>query len=477
MPQALLNIRTDGQGRQWISAGELQETLFGPRRTIPSQELSRRYFGSTVSPEIIESVLNAATMGGHMQGLADLESETLSTDPTFASIVQKRTSALASVDVQVVPASGDEVDDGRAKLYAKQLTQELAGIRDFRARITSLSWAHFCGRAALEKDWTENAGGTKPYQWSLTGLNWIHSRRLSFGPARELRVRDSAYSGGGFESRGLDIEAIPHKFITFTPQLFDEYPEREGYGPRGLYWSFFKRFTESQRNQLLELFGLPWRIAETSQPYDAATLDEIQERVDKLGSNASIALPAGVTVRTEQPDPKSTEAHKANIELCNQEISRLVLWSTRTMDSAPSGLGSADAAVHQDGETLAISGDGWRISELLTYELSRDWVGLNYGEAEQVNAPKIVLNYSIPENKTERTNRLVAFLGTGAQVIEAEAYEATGFTVPQPGDAVIQAQAQDLGGSVAAPLAMSQAASQTANRALRLLRLNRQSSS
>lgn len=479
MPQPLVNVRTDSQGRQWISAGELTESIFGPRRVISPAEQARRYFGSALSPQTIETVLHAATFGGHMQGLSDLLSETLSLDPTFSMHVQKRTAALASVEPMVVPAKGDEVDDTMAALLAKQLTQELAGIREFRARITSLSWAHFSGRAALEKEWRENSLGEKPYQWSLAGLNWIHNRRLSFGPAREIRVRDSRYSGGGFTATGFDIESVPHKFICFTPQLFDEYPEREGYGPRGSYWAFFKRFTQAERNAIIEIFGRPWRIIESDQTYDQKVLDDLQARVDECGAGNSVAMPRGVTVKTDQPNSASTDPHAANIEDCNKEIAKLVLWNTRTTESAPAGLGSSEAAVHQDGETLAIAGDGMRISEVLSYDLARDWVVLNYGESEAVNAPRIVINYTIPESKGERTNRLKTFVEIGAPVLQSEAYEAAGFTVPQEGDEVLQAQAQPapaadvggLGGSAAAPLAATQ------TRALRLLRLSRQSSS
>jgi len=208
----------------------------------------RRNFGASLDPETIERALRMA-QHGYMRDLADLTKETIGFEPTLGSLIGKRFRALASVEGKVVEASGVGVDPKKAVLYADLMRQQLRKIPNWKQNIIRLDWAHCNGRAALEKVWKENtradrtaATGKIEAKFSIGELNWIHARRQSFGPMRELRVRDDVWQGGMFEKRGLDIEAIPHKFLTFKPQLFDEYPEREGFGPRALYFAFFKRF-------------------------------------------------------------------------------------------------------------------------------------------------------------------------------------------------------------------------------------------
>jgi phage gp29-like protein len=372
-----------------------------------------------------------------MRDLSDLIKETLNFDPHFSTVVGKRFRALASVPVKVVAATGDGVDPERANLYASQLRSQLARIPQFRQNVVRLDWAHCNGRAALEKVWTPAELGSG-YQWRIRELNWIHARRLSFGPERELRVRDDEWSGQGFEARGFDLR-IPHKFITFQPQLFDEDPEREGFGPRGLYWSFFKRFSWRERMILTEVFGKPWKVIELAlgTNWDPTILDDAQARADELGANSSAAMPSGAKLHIANPDSRSTEPHRFTSQDCDDQISKLVLGVTRTTDAQSDGLGGQQALVHQDGESLVISADGWSVSEALTHGISYDFVELNHGPGELVNAPEVQLNYELPPDQTVELERTDKALSLGVPIKVDEIYERSGFSKPEVGDAVV----------------------------------------
>ena len=113
--------------------------------------------------------------------------------------------------------------------------------------------------------------------WMIKDLGWIHPRRLHFGPERELRVYDDLVAGN-FAEHGIALRDERLKFIHWTPQLFGDYPEREGLARRALYWSFFKRFSARERMILLELFGKPWRWLE----------------VEVNGDDLGLPLPRGV---------------------------------------------------------------------------------------------------------------------------------------------------------------------------------------
>jgi phage gp29-like protein len=303
-------------------------------------------------------------------------------------------------------------------------------------------------------------------------------------------VRDDYWYGGGFEDRGLALDSVPHKFVTFTPQLFNEYPEREGFGSRALFFALFKRLSWRWRMILLEIFGMPWRIIELDPEarVDPETLEKAQQTADELGSTTSAAFSPGVRFRLESPSADSVAAHDLTAEKCDDQISKLVLGQTRTTDAAGDGLGGGQAYVHQDGETLVITADGWGVSEALTYGVARDWVALNYGVDESINAPRIDVAYESPPDQTEELDRTEKALALGVPLKLDEVYAKSGFSRPSAGDEVVtrdaapaspfgggggdSARVSQLGepteeGDAVAPLARAAA------RSLRLSRLSR----
>jgi len=436
VPRPRVRIRQAADGSQWISTRELTENVFGSNRITPADQ-NRPYFGSGVTPETIEGAVRMAERG-YMRDLTDLTKETINFDPHLLCIIPKRFRALSSVKPKIVAATGPGVDPQKAAKYAEVVKQQLARVPNYRQKIINLNWGHCNGRAALEKCWRETRGGESKYE--LSELNWIHARRISLGPEREFRVRDDAFGGGAFEARGLDIERIPHKFICYKPQLFDEYIEREGFGSRSVYWAFFKRFSWRERMVLIEVFGKPWRIIEMDvgcQYTNPEQLDDLQDRVDEMGGNASAAMPPGVKVKTENAEPKSIDAHDKTSDKCDDQMSKLVLGNTRTTDAKADGLGGQQSLVHQDGETLVIAADGWGIGDCLTEQLSRDIIVLNFGEAEAINAPTIELVYEAAPDQTVEIDRAVKVFGLGIPLKVEEVYRRTGWEKPEPGDEVL----------------------------------------
>lgn len=441
----VLATKTAGDGSVWISRSDLEREIFAGQ--VPETEQCRRYYGRALTPATIEAVARNAELG-FMRDMTDLIGETLFIDPHFSSVVGKRFRSLAAMRPKVIPAEGDGIDAAFANELADGVRQQLAWLPTLPQCILQLNWGHCHGRAALEKVWVENRTGR--IQWRIDGLNWLHPRRLSFGPERELRVRDDLYAGGGFERRGLALRDFPEKFIEFLPQLFNEYPEKEGFGPRGLYFSFFKRFGWRERMSLMEVYGKPWRIVFV-QPDSTATvqkeqLDEAQASVDRLGANASARLPRGVDLKTEQPGKGAGEIHREVASECDDQISKLVLGQTRTTDAAADGLGGQQALVMQDEQLLVIAGDGWNLGPALTEGIAASWTRVNYGPEALAHCPSIVLEFQVPPDRKSETERTKVAISIGVPLKEDEVYEAIGFARPEPGDRIVQQQEQTMPG-------------------------------
>lgn len=430
-----IRLRFDAAGVQYMSREDLQASMMG--QELPLSEQNRRYFGRGLTPEHIEVAVRSADLG-FMRDLTDLQYETLAIDPHFSGVVGKRVRALAGTKARVLPATGDGIDPTRAKLYADVVRQQIAWIPNWSLQIRRLNYAQCHGRAALEKVWRENPAGSK-VKWRVDSLNWIHPRRLSFGPERELRVRDDQFAGAGFERRGLELRSIPFKFISFTPQQFNDYPEREGYGPRGLYFSFFKRFSWRERLILLEVFGKPWRIVSAdSNEVQQETLDEAAISADAMGANATGVMPPGVSMDIKSPDHASGELHKDTAAECNDELSKLVLGTTRTTDAKPGALGSAGDEVGQDEQSSVFAADGWDASDLLSEQLAADIIVLNFGAEALDHAPRIEIKYEVAASRGTEIERTVKVFGMGQPIKKSEWYERVGFSEPQPEDDVIQ---------------------------------------
>lgn len=434
-----LAVRPTSDGQIWTDIKALQERIFGGGEVPETEQWTRRYFGRNLTPATIEQVLREAE-AGYMRDLTDLESETVGIDGHLFASVGKRFPAIASIDYDVVPAQGPGLDPAKAMRAAEIVRQGMAAIPNFRQALVDLSWGHFHGRSCVEKEWRYQPGNVE-LKWGIAGLHWIHPRRLSFGPERELRLVDSLAYTGYFKAVGFDLRSIPHKWIQFTPRLRNEYPEREGIGPICLYWAYFKRFSTRDRLILMEVFGKPWRIIEwdpSARALSPDALDRAQETADKLGANASASMPVGAKLKVEQPGDGAGEVHADVVQQANDEMSKIVNGQTRTTEAKPGALGSSADETAAGEQDAILDADGWRLSEVVTEQLARDLVELNLGAEWSMYTPRVLLRTQRPIPRSTRIANCEKVLKLGVPLKLEQIYEETGFERPGDGDAIVQ---------------------------------------
>jgi phage gp29-like protein len=411
-------------------------------KRVPRSEQWRTHFGRSLTPARIESAIRDAA-DGSLQDLTDAGAETILVDPHLASVLRKRFGAISQVDYDLTPAQGDDLDKQTAADIASMVRSQLDAIPAFRQAIEDLAWGHWHGRAALEIHWDRRFASRARYQ--VAELGWIHPRRLTLGPERELRVIDPAQYAGQFQPVGLDTR-IACKFIRFVPRLFSDYPERDGLNPRCLYWSNFKRFAARDRMILIELYAKPWRIIEEdgTAPADPGSFDEALDQADALGGVTVAKMPKGMKLRVEGLDPKSGDLHNHTIEDCDKQISKLVLGSTGTMDAQPQGIGGQQARVNQDDQYLIFASDGERIGGVLQRDLVNAIVLLNapfYGlstfDALRY-APKFTLRTAPEKDRKAELANIRSIVDLGLAVAVDEIRERTGFRKPNNDEAIVQ---------------------------------------
>jgi phage gp29-like protein len=377
-----------------------------------------------------------------MRDLTDLARETVDTDPHLAAVLAKRFGALSALPWDIIPANGPGIDPERAKIYAQVVKTQLDQLPRFGQSIYSLAWGFFDNRSALENEWMflpSNRVGEVSVPWVVKGLGWIHPRRLRYGPERELRVlggtgreTSSEFSVSGFDPIGTALRDMPFKFIEFTPQLFGDYPEREGLAIRCLYWSFFKRFGARERMILVELFGKPWRIIEVDEESSADDQDlrEADDIVDALGATNSARMPRGTKLNVVQPQRTAGQVHAEVIKESDEQISKLVLGQVGTTDGVPAGFNSNQAAVMKDEQLMILMRDARAVSEAIEDYLTDAIIRVNFGDEAVTHAPRFKLRSDLPADRNTELDRLQKTLDAGLPVAASEAYEVAGFRIP-----------------------------------------------
>ena len=189
-------------------------------RRIPRSEEYRTYFGRSLDMVRIENAIRRAE-AGLMTELTDLETESLGFDPHTLSCAVKRFGAIPSLDWNLTPAKGPDIDPKLAQLAHDVVRQNLHGIPCFGERLYDLTWGEYDGRSALEIHWDYRR---HKWPWAVGALEWIHPRRLNFDQQRDLQLIDTWHERGEFASYGLRLADAPGKFLWWMPRLFREYP-------------------------------------------------------------------------------------------------------------------------------------------------------------------------------------------------------------------------------------------------------------
>lgn len=433
-----------------VNTGVLAKDFFADK--VPRSENERPHYGKNLDLQRIDLALRSAERG-RMSLITDLSREQLTYDGHLSAVLQKRLNRLAALDWDVQPAAGAHVDPKKAELYAGFVRAQLEVIPRFRDALVDLAWGIYDNRAGLELDWRFFG-----QEWNLIGLHWIHPRRLSFGPDRDLRVIDTRNEQGDFRDRGYPIQEVPYKFCTYKPRLFNDYPEREGLAIRTLYWSYFGRAATRERLALQEVFGRPWRLVKPLPESIIAANEETgktaYDAVKMLGYHNTARLPPGWDLEIIQPFTGAGQVSGEIIDHAQKVQSKLVLGSTGTTDAVSTGLGSSIGDAHLSEEDLIICSDARRAGETVEDQITDAIIAVNFGPHEVDHAPRFIFRTEPPVSREAEALRIQKALDVGLRVSVEEAQEKLGVQEVQKGQPyLIKVQRTADFGQVAPPAA------------------------
>lgn len=415
-------------------------------RRPPQSSMFRRYYGKGTDMAAIENALRSAEVG-RMADLCDLERESLNIDPHLAGIVSnKRIKPLSMLSRRCEPAIGEDIDKDLADKYAKVVSRCIARIPRMSDCVTDMGWGLWDGRSSNEVTWSRAAG--YELKWVPSEVKFIHPRNLSLGPERELRYIDPWASRAYFSEEGIALRDFPGKFIDWTPRNFGEYPEREGLGPRCLYWSFFKRFSWRQRMLLTELFGIPWRIVKASnqnnsfstQP-NADQLTAAGKSVEALGSETTAVIGAGIDVDIVTSEYKG-EIFGMTSDQVDAQMSKLVIGQTGTTDGARAGLNTNTVGVMKGEQDVIQEHDAKGLGEEMKADLAYYILLLNFGqEVADVYTPTVVFDASPARDRRGEMDLAERAVRLSVPVTVKQVREIAQLAEPEDGDELVTAPA------------------------------------
>lgn len=339
------------------------------------------YPSNGLTPPRLANILKAADNGDVLRQ-AELFEEMEEKDPHIFSQFQTRKLAVQGLEWDINP--GDE--SARAKEIAKESEAFLDGLTDFDDNILDMLDALAKGYSVLELLWDASEG-----QAALTGMEWIHPKKVTFWESLTPRVLTEEAP-----VNGVDLQAF--KWV------YHRYKARSGYDTRAgimrvCAWMYlFKNYDVKDWVGFAEVFGKPMRVGK----YDAGASNEDKEAlalaVRMLGSDAAGIISKATEIEFIQAQISgSLNIYESLAAFCDAQVSKAVLGQTLTSDSGDKGSGSyALGNVHNDVRGDLTRADAKALGRTVSQQILRPWVGFNYGwEAPMPAAAPI---YEEPED-------------------------------------------------------------------------------
>lgn len=316
--------------------------------------------GSNVTFGYIHSVMRLALTGYRAQ-MVDLLAEMLDQEPHGFSAISKRTIAIAGgrIEVTIPPDLTDDGEKTKAQEICDDVRRMLMRIPHRASHFATLAWAIYTGIGASEIMWSHDG------QWDVTGLQFIHSRRLSYPDPTcwDLFVWDQGAIGiPPYGSYGIRIKNEPGKFLVHAPRLRAEYPTREGLGRILVAYFTIKRIVLRVSAQDFERFVKPWVVAyyctndgaiDMPRSADEADIEAARLAMRGLGSGslAGAVLPDSVKLDLMRA---ATELDQAKfLDYLDGAISKACVGQTHTAQPGASGSRAAAEVAKEDTKEIA----------------------------------------------------------------------------------------------------------------------------
>jgi len=269
------------------------------------------------------------------KALYDLYADIL-LDSHLRSVIDKRVRAVSNTPIIFVNADGTENEEMTRLIRAPW----------FLSLIKDVMWAQFWGHGLYEfTNLTPElvTYNMIPYKHVVPEFGFV---LLAESDTKGIEYRLPPYDRTCVEvvasdSNGLLINACP--------------------------WVIYKRNGFADFAQFLELFGMPLREGEYDGQDENARV-KLLDTLTNMGSGGVFVRPAGTSIKFHEAQGKGDTGnlHKTFVDICNAEISKLILGNTLTTEQGESGARSL-GTVHMEVEESVNADDRLYVENFLNY--------------------------------------------------------------------------------------------------------------
>lgn len=369
--------------------------------------------GVGLTPELLAALLAGAETG-YLTAQAALAEDMEEKDAHLYAELSKRKRALLSLDWDVLPPQNGGARDRRDAAECRDWLRELP---DFEDLLLDLANGLLYGYAAIELDWQSSGRRWLPTP-HYRPPTWFQMDRET---RTELRLRSTAH-GDGEPLRPLG-------WIVHRHQAKSGYLARAGLA-RILAWPFlFKNYAVGDLAELLELHGLPLRVATYPAFLAEDAKTTLWEQLRDLGHNAAALLPEGVKLEFAEVQTKG-ESYQTMIDWCERSISKAILGQTLSAEARATGLGSGVAKLHDEVRWDLVSSDARQIAGTLGQQLIAPLLRLNRGLDDPARLPRFVFDLKEVADLSQYAEALPKLVSIGLPIPVAWASERLGIPAP-----------------------------------------------
>jgi len=388
-------------------------------------------------------------------------------DPVAAHAIRFRKHLVAAAEVRVVSASERPEDEAAAKI-CEDLLRKISGFTDARICLAN---AIFQGSsyARITGSRKNIIAGTLPGGDDPVPLNWWVPERLQdvdrrrFRLERDPKTKTMHWQLWSVERRDWEPLTHPEWFIR---SVYEAVESSLGYG-RGLLDTLYY-FQSTKARSLQDLTSAGERFGQGLITIAIDNLRAADGRPVGGDLNSTSKIAADWQRELGKQRSRHVLVHDSRDELKTYngigEGWQLLQWILGYLDNAQvtAILGSTLPTLEGDGGSRAlgevqenstealVQADRARLADDLTrdllgliWRLNRDQIMAQVGPAQM---PTLKIDQRKREDPKEAADLIAVLLGAGVKLRAREVYEKVGFTMPLPGDDVIE-------GGAASPLA------------------------
>lgn len=340
-------------------------------RTVFSVRAMPHSIASSLDVDTVHRIIKAAQNGDTLE-LFQLYADVISAGSHIQGRISDRKEAVLSDTLSVQPVDKKNADDIKA---ADAIRDMLA---DFPADCWEKAISHALDSflwpvAIMEKTYRPS---TKPgLRYELDALTPVPHVLITFIHGK-LELRDTDPATGLMLAS--TTEPDDSRYIQHRGHLLTGVPDNWGGPMRSLlFWWLLMHMSRDWWARFLDRYGSPFMVGKYNQADDdsRSVLQSAFAYCTKIGG---LVISKETEVEIKQAAASdSGEAYKTFIELCNREISKLILGETLSSDAQATGMNSGNSKAQGDKRDEKRSGDARRQAATLRNGLFKQYLQIN----------------------------------------------------------------------------------------------------